>query len=281
MTISDRRLFEYLEGELGRSERGAVERELAESAAARRRLDGLAATLKQLGQSDDMSGTDLAPAILEAIERSREERADRRAPGARRRRALAIAGSGLAAAAGLVIWLVTTGEPGVPERVRVKAEASRGDPLDEWVGVEVYTVVGDQAPRPLAARLEAGADLLLAYRNQAPEAFDHLAAFAVDGSGEVYWLYPAYQEAGTDPVSIEIGRTDRIAAELPDRIEHALPPGPLAIYAVFTRAPLPVSRIEAIVRGWRASGAWDARRPPRLPVSGSGQHILSTEVVAR
>lgn len=280
MTVSDRRLFEYLEGELGRSERDAVERELAESAAARRRLDGLAATLKQLGQTDDMSGTDLAPAILQAIEQSRRERADHRAPGARRRRALTIAGSGLAAVAGLVIWLVTGG-PGVSEQVRVKREASQGDPLDQWVGIEVYTVVGDQAPRPLAARLEAGADLLLAYRNQAPEGFDRLAAFVVDGSGEVHWLYPAYQEPGTDPVSIEIGRTDRTAAELPDRIVHALAPGPLAIYAVFTRAPLPVSRIEAIVRGWRGSGAWDARRPPRLPVSGAGQHILSTEVVAR
>jgi hypothetical protein len=287
MTVPDRKLFEYLEDELGRSERDDVERALADSPAARRRLDTLTDMLDQLGRTEEVGGIDLVPAIRGALDPARAgaPSPDRIAGRGRRRgqRALAAGAAVLAAAAGLLVWFATGRggpAPSPGDEIRVKAEASEASPLDRWVGIDAYMVEGDEAPHRLGARMPAGADLLFAYRNRASEDFRHLMILAVDPAGSVYWFYPAYQEAGADPASIEIARTDGQAVELPDRVGHRFPAGPLVVYALFTRSPVPVSRIEALIAGWVAAGSWDVRRPPRLPVAGSGQHILPTEVVA-
>ena len=274
MTMPDRKLFEYLEDEVTGSERAEIEATLADSPPARRRLRDLEEMVAGLRATDDVDSIDLVGSVRAAVERTpsappRRWRARRWLPAA--------SGLALAATAAVVTLVVTArpdGDAGSGE-FRAKSAGSGGDG-DLAVGLEAYLVEGG-APQRLVRALPQGAGLLFAYRNRS--AHRHLMIFAVDQRGEVYWFYPAYEREGSNPRSIEVDTTGEAAVELPDRIEHAFAPGPLAIYALFTARAESVSAIEAIVASVVGAG-WDARRPPRLPIAGSAQQVVSAEVEA-
>jgi hypothetical protein len=97
---------------------------------------------------------------------------------------------------------------------------------------------------------------------------------AVDAGGRVYWYYPAHTREDHDPGSIGIGRT---RAQLPDAIRHALRPGPLRLFALFSGKTLRVSEVEAVVARDLAS-ANDLAHLDRLSLPGTGQHSLMLEV---
>jgi hypothetical protein len=92
---------------------------------------------------------------------------------------------------------------------------------------------------------------------------------ARDASGRVHWFYPAYTGKGTDPRSIPVGGNVS-GAELFEKVRHDFAPGPLWIYGLFTRKPLRVSEVEALVQGLEPG--------ERIPLDGSAQHIQKTVV---
>ncbi len=76
-----------------------------------------------------------------------------------------------------------------------------------------------------------------------------MMVYAVDAAGEVRWFYPAYEAAGTNPSSIAIQAGANVL--LAEVIRHPFAAGPLTLQALFSRAPLRVSQVEA----------WLATRP--------------------
>jgi anti-sigma factor RsiW len=275
--LTTRSLLEYLEGEVTRSQRDAIERRLAADPAARGLLDELRAMVGALQAPDAaLEGEDLVPAL-----RRRIAAAPPRAPVPRPRRAWVVAGAlasaaALAGAIGVGLATRPTRKPAAaPGELRPKAAAAAPSP-EQWVALEVYHLGEGGAPARLGARLPAGDGLLCGYANLGREPFSHLAVFAVDGRGEVFWLYPAADDAATDAGSIPI--QPGVRQPLPDLVHHQLRTGPLAIYGLFTRAPVRSRAVEGAIRDLVREARWDAAAPSRLPFAGSAQVRIQTTV---
>lgn len=318
--LSDKTLLAYLEGEVTQSQAAAIEAALADAPADRRRLERLREMLGHLaGAPDELDQIDLVPAVRGAI-------AAMPAPAARRRQTwpfLAMAAVMLLAAGSLVAnrFAGSAGSAGgaggqggdqtaggaatggaAPADTEFRAKAAGPDTPgaanDRWVNVTAYRVAADAPagaePEPLGARMRTGDGLLFSFDNLGPKPFGYLMIFAVDRAGEVYWFYPAYEQAGADPASLDIrgdirgdvrgqgrGSTPaegQRAVELPDLIRHAFPAGPLAIYGVFTHTPLRVSRVEESIAALVRAGAWNASQPPRLALPDAGQEVAAVKV---
>lgn len=302
--LSDKTLLAYLEGEVTQSQAAAIEAALADAPADQRRLERLREMLGHLaGAPDELDQIDLVPAVRSAITAMP-------APAARRRQTwpfLAMAAVMLLAAGSLVANRFAgsaagpgsggaggqTGgsgagaaapvEMGDPEfRAKAAGADTPGAANDRWVNVTAYRVAADAPagaePAPLGTRMRTGDGLLFSFDNLGPKPFGYLMIFAVDRAGEVYWFYPAYEQAGADPASLDIRRQGQRAVELPDLIRHAFPAGPLAIYGVFTHAPLHVSRVEESIAALVRAGAWNASQPPRLALPDTGQEVAAVKV---
>ena len=99
----------------------------------------------------------------------------------------------------------------------------------------------------------------LGYRRGADSRLDYLMVLAVAADRQIRWFYPAHADAAADPRSLWIGAAAHATEtiELPDLIEHELPPGPLALYGLFTAPPRSGSA------GPRPP--WPRGRPPTPP----------------
>jgi uncharacterized membrane protein YphA (DoxX/SURF4 family) len=274
-----RTLAAFLEGEVTRSEAAAIEAQLRDCAASRReleQLEDLRTTLTRLPA--ELDGVDLVDSVRRAIAAAPPRDAPRARSLAWRwtARLVAAAAVVVVVVAGLAVW--RPGVHTVAERdVRAKS-AAPGVVEDRWVGIEAFRVGDDATARPLgdAARIRSGDGLVMRYTNLGREPFGYLMVFAVDAARAVHWYYPAYEVAGSTPMSIEIQRGSSVA--LADVVRHDLPAGTLVLYGLFTRAPLGVVEVERVVAAVIAHGDWDAGAPPRLAVPGSGQHIVRIDV---
>lgn len=281
--LSDTMLLAYLEGEVTQSQAAAIEAALAASPAEQRRLEALRRILGHLSSTPaELDEIDLVPRVRQAI-------ATIPAPAPRRRHGwplLAAAATLLVATSTLVaggqLWSRAREAPAPPpaDAFRVKSDQGRGaaTELDRWVGITAYRVAPGARPQRVDGRVRQGDGLLFSFDNLGQAPFAHLMIFAVGAAGQVYWFYPAYEDAGSDPVSISIRERGSSAVELPDLIHHDVPVGPLAIYGVFTRAPLQVSAVEDAIAGLVRASRWDPGQPARLPIPGAGQEILRVRV---
>jgi hypothetical protein len=260
--LSTETLVRYLQGDLTRSESEETERQVADSRRAQERLGELRAMMDELGRPPDWAASvDLVGAL-----RGRLERAPARRPP---RRALRWAAGGGARAAAAVLALVALPSDAPAPEVRSKGAAAAGDP-DRWVGIQLARPHDGGAQRiEPGARLGAG-ELQVSYTNLGPQPYSHLMVFAVDVSGRVSWLYPAYEEEGTSPpaIAIERGVAERV---LPDLVEHDFAAGRLAVCGLFLRRPLTVGAVEAALGGQQPAPGY------RLPFPNSGQHCLDLE----
>ncbi|PZR12241.1 MAG: hypothetical protein DI536_15145 [Archangium gephyra] len=165
-----------------------------------------------------------------------------------------------AAVACLSVWWARQ-----PDEVRIKGTTLNAD---QWAGVELYRLEGT-TPARLGETMEPNDSLLVAYRNGGQQPFTHLLVFGVASSGELYWYYPAWDNADDDPQAIAIEPNDRLL-ELHERITHELPRGRLVLHAVFARRPLRVSEIE------RLAAQANALSP--LPLPETAQQRIVVEV---
>jgi hypothetical protein len=275
-------LVRYLQGEMTRSESEEAERAIADSRRAQERVAELRAMMDDLRQppawAESIDLVEPLAARLASGEGAASPVARRRAP----RWALAAGASGVAVAAAAALFaIVSPGDNGrgaSPEArepteatTRRKGGAAPADP-DRWVAIRVARAGRGVASEPVAegARLAPG-ELEVSYTNLGPQPYAYLMVFAVDAGGEVRWLYPAYERAGTDPAAIAIARgaSDRL---LPDRVEHDFAAGRLALCGLFLRRPLTVSQVESALGGQQPAPGH------RLPFRSSGQHCFDLEV---
>ncbi len=128
------------------------------------------------------------------------------------------------------------------------------------VGIEVWAL--EATPRKLAAgaRVAQGTAFVASYSN-VDTAPAHLLAFALDGEGEVHWLYPGYEDASTDPAAVRL-EPRHVQQALPEAVAlEGVPVGPLRIVWIISRGPLRVSSVEAPPTGERTLEAVRARFP--------------------
>ncbi len=263
-------LIRLLEGELTQSRAAELERELRDSAALRREYEalrrireGLAAPDEALEQIDLVEAVRAGAASSAAVEL-------RRLP-ARRLLPVGLAGA-LACAAAVLLVVVQRSEP---DQFRSKGTGPSSQ--QALSGIEIYSVHSDAAPVRLGPTLSRGDGLLFSYVNGGPNPYSHLMIFAVDERGAIFWFYPAFEDATQDPQSFSIAPSTQ-PGELRDLVRHDFVPGLLAVYAVFSRAPLTVSEIESRVREVARSPGWDPGRPAPLSLENSADHIVSVRV---
>ncbi|HVH46066.1 MAG TPA: zf-HC2 domain-containing protein [Labilithrix sp.] len=162
------------------------------------------------------------------------------------RRALPLAIGTLAAAAALVVGVGigrhrTTGDDGFTPRGGALIDA----PLGRSVAVTIQTLEGD-LPRALVAgsKVTSETRFVASHRNTGT-ATAYALVFGVDARGDVHWLYPAFEAAGTDPASAPLPPTEgREALMGTGAWFDDLSPGRLSIVTILSREPLHVSRIE-------------------------------------
>ena len=270
--ISTRQLLCLLEGEVTVAEANELRAVLERSPAARAARDRLDAMLDRLrAPVDEIEGADLVGGV-----RAGAGAAPRAA--SRRWRAWLIAATvGCAAIVGSALWLrPSTGGVGAGLDGEYRAKSAGAPTQEPWVALEVYHLPAGGSPARVGSRLPRGDGLLCAYSNLGREPFRHLMVIAVDRRGEVFWLYPAFDRPGTDPTAVAIGGGAR--QQLPDLVHHDFQPGPLVFYGIFTHRVLRASEVEAAVRRAAREPSWSLAAPRRLPLDGTAQAILPTEV---
>jgi Putative zinc-finger len=128
------------------------------------------------------------------------------------------------------------------------------------VGVELWALEG--TPRRLSPgdRLAPGVALVGTFSNLDP-APAYLLAFALDSRGEVRWLYPAFTDPRSDPVSVRL-EASVVQRVLPETvILEDVAPGALRFVFVLSREPRRVSSIESATVPDRDPSALRARWP--------------------
>jgi hypothetical protein len=229
----------YLEGELGASERAALEAELAASPQAERRLarvrelcDALASPLPEVERID------LTGSVRDGIRRGAASPRPRAA-----RAAWASVAAALAVAAGVVLAVRGGGSRG--EEFREKGASSRAA---TWAGFQAHRVPKGGSPEPLGERLGKDDGLAFSYTNLGPRPFEYLILFARDARGEIRWFEPPYEQAGGDPTSLPIVK-GASRTPISEVIFQEFAPGSLEIHAVFSRRPLHVLDVEKQLAG--------------------------------
>ena len=258
--IAPRTLAAYFERELPPAETSQLERQIAASPEAQRRLERYAAIADVLSAPEpELEGFDLAGAVRRAVA----------APAARprTRRARFVVGSlALSAAASLLLFVAVGRKGGAPSDEGFQARGAAAPVAGRWAGVRLYRVRGDDPPAALGTTIGRRDGVLVSYSNLGPKPYAYLTVFAVDARGQVAWLYPAWERAADDPSSIAIEKG--AASELRALIHPAWAPGPATLYALFSREPWHVRQIEALL----------ARGRGPLPISDAAEERFSLTV---
>lgn len=155
------------------------------------------------------------------------------------------------AAAAVVVLGVGLAELGVrgPTRTEPGTWTARGNPdkgRAPKVTSEVLLVRNDQLFPISGQSLGAKDRFAVRYVNRS-ERTQFLTAFAVDSAGNVHWIYPAYTDVGTDPLSTPLPATSQ-AQVLPQIVAPDRPlPGPMHVIAMTSPRPLRVKQVESVI----------------------------------
>jgi hypothetical protein len=170
------------------------------------------------------------------------------------------------AAATVLLMLTFWPRQAIDEGFQARGTATSG--LDRWVSLQAFRATA-AGYAPVDGVVSADDALAFTYLNRASQPLRHLAVVAIDARGEVFWYYP--------PDTPIRGATEPV--ELPEQVEHALRPGALRIFGLFSAQPLSRSDIEArLKRALDAAGSVAALS--RLDLREAGQHSLLLEVKA-
>lgn len=167
-------------------------------------------------------------------------------PGPRRRRVLVGASIGLAVACAAAVLLVA--RPG-EDRFR-----SRGGPGAGQAGHPALTIFrvasdGVTGTERAGSEIRSGEPLAFSFTNPFANSYSRLMIFAVDGSGRVFWFWPAWTQPADDPPSIAISPGTE-PMELGERVRQTLTPGRVTIYGLFSNDEHHVREVEtALQRG--------------------------------
>lgn len=148
----------------------------------------------------------------------------------------------IAAAAAVLVALTWHHEKAPPE-MAARGIASARSPLLRNVGVRLY--VGDSKPVALRDGDEVTPETVYAgAHNNIGNAPAHVMVFAIDSAKAIHWLYPAYVETGTDPVSVLVPQSEEEQGFPTSVVLSAPALGSMRIVTLITNEPRRVSEIE-------------------------------------
>ncbi len=228
-------------------------------------LEAVLASIR--GAPEEFADPQLASDLVTMINRGAD--APRALPG---RRSGVWLGAMMAAAATIAAVVLTRPQaPPSPLEFQARGGAQASD---RWVSIAAHRKV-NQTYVPVRARVEADDALVFRYTNSGPAPYRYLMILAADSRGSIFWYYPAYTEAGSDPRSVEINAS-AAPVELREEIRHALSPGPLKLFSLFSNTPLSVRAVEAHLQ--KMLKTQPLERIQRLPINNTGQHTLELVV---
>jgi len=229
-------LAAYLEGELTQSECARLSEELREDADAQGRLEQTRRIFDVLRRQDsELEGLDLVVGVRQAL--LEPPKSTWRRPGRW------FAACGLAAAAGVALFAAFRPPTVDGSEFQARSVNPHSAEATRWAGIKIYRSRPAAEPELVPERVSRGDGLLFAYTNLGAQPFDYLMLFAVGASRQIHWFYPAYERLGENPQSIRIerGSADVMLSEV---VRHQYAPGPLSVYALFSRKPLSVLEVE-------------------------------------
>ena len=154
---------------------------------------------------------------------------------------------------------------------------------DRWVSIQAFRAGPggmSSVNERVRERIRADDTLAFSYENRAPGDLAHLMVFAAQPGGEIFWYYPAWEDPADNPTSVPIRRSAG-PVPLPDSVRHALTPGELFVFGIFSAEPLDVRSVERAVAGAMGpSTAPGHSGPGRLDLPSTGQHRLRLVVRA-
>ncbi|HVR62532.1 MAG TPA: hypothetical protein VMU50_11560 [Polyangia bacterium] len=162
--------------------------------------------------------------------------------GARRR--LLGAGIGITVACAAAVLLVAR-----PRDDGFRGRGGAGTPEGGGPALSIFRVAPDGVTRTQRAGgdIRSGEPLAFSFSNPFSKSYARLMVFAVDGSGRVFWFWPAWTNAADDPVSIAISPGSE-PMELGESVRHPLTPGRVTIYGLFSQDEHHVREVEAALQ---------------------------------
>ena len=246
---------------------GAVAEHVTTCAACRAKRDELALAMDALRQPVRAYDADAFVARLEREIRRQPSHGPVVEPRrARLRRVLYLAGGALAVAAtiALVPRLAHRGDTEIGELTARGLAVEAGAARDVDLSLDVVERDGKETTVTSAAskvRVPASAHLLLSYATRSAQRPFHLLCFAVDASSEVHWLYPAFEDASTDPESIALLPGTPSTPMSTEALLDDLPPGRTRVFALLSPRPMHVSDVEHLDESRLHTSGLEARFP--------------------
>jgi hypothetical protein len=229
--------------------------------AAREELDAIASRIRPLpGEIDER---ELARDVATLIRLEKLPERPRRWP---------YAVAPLAVAAAIAIAFVRPPDDGFTARAGGEAEP------DRWVSIEAHRAKKDGAGyENVGADIAASDALVFSVLNRPESPHRYAMILAFDERGEIYWYHPAYVDAAANPRSIEVPAA-RDPTTLADAVRHPLAPGWLCVVGLFSKRPLDVVSVEAVVK--RTLAGRRITEIERLAIDDTGQHRILLRVEA-
>jgi hypothetical protein len=132
-------------------------------------------------------------------------------------------------------------------RDRFRARGGEEIPVASQPALAIFRVPPGGTPERVGAVVRAGDALAFSYVN--PAGAPYLLVFASDEAGHIYWFWPAWTAAASDPAALPI-QASAAPVELAEAVRHPLGPGRLTVHALFARQPYHVRAVEtALVSG--------------------------------
>lgn len=265
-------LARYFEGELTKSEADVVERQLQTTAETRDELQRIERIADALSTTDEsLKNTDMVSMVRQAIAESNQNEIQKRNRKPYWTGLVLTTGLATAATVAFILFgsLFDT-ESRDDGEFGIKGDTTTVEGRESWAGIEINRVVNDTTVKQVTNAIASNDEMLIAYRNAGPHPYRYLMVFAVDAQGEVYWYYPAYLSARTDPVSIPIEPRDYIVLE--EKVRHKLPEGSLEIHSLFSDRAIRVSEVERLVAESKSNIG------KRLKLPDFAEHIVKVKV---
>jgi hypothetical protein len=148
---------------------------------------------------------------------------------------------------------------------------------DRWVSIELFSSrEGETGYTKVESDIRADDALFFTVNHRPESPYRYAMILAFDDRGQIFWYHPAYTDASQNPISISLAPSSEPIA-LEEAVRHRLSPGWLRIVGLFSRKPLDVKSVEAVVMKTIAEQG-GAARVERLPLEETGQHSFLLRV---
>jgi hypothetical protein len=255
-------LLRLLDGELTENEAERWREHIRGCGVCAARSEELARTLREL--KGPLYGVDPNAAVESMMRRLPTAVMDATAAPQRRKMApWSLVGAGLAAAlaiSAIVIVPRFSGGPGEDPSAFTARGALVGPSMARAVGVSVYRLQDADSALPEGARVRPDDAYAVKYRNVLREPA-YLLAFAVDATGTVHWICPAYLDAKDNPSSVTLVPSTTEALVSSAMQLDAPAAGALRFVAILTKAPLRVLDVDKLRAGDLSTASLRARWP--------------------